>query len=353
MANARKEIVRHEEVLTYHCTARCVRRAFLCGQDVASGRNFEHRRIWIRDRLKFLSRIFTIDVISYAVQSNHLHIVLRTRCDLAEKLSDLDVALRWFTLYPPSSIHWEDAAEELKESFLQATIQDRNRIAIYRYRLSDLSCFMGRMDEFIARKANREDDCKGRFWEGRFKCKLLMDEAALFTCMMYVDLNAIRAGEAKTPEESRYTSAYDRIKAHKATEALKRICDDSKSSPPIISAMNDCLIEDQKSADWLCPLNATADRMGIFQSISLSEYLDTLDMIGRESQPGKKGFIPLDLIPILDRLSISTNHWIETVNKYESLFHRILGRVEKVIDSAKLAGLRWFQGIRVCREVFG
>lgn len=100
MANARKEIVRHEEVLTYHCTARCVRRAFLCGQDVASGRNFEHRRIWIRDRLKFLSRIFTIDVISYAVQSNHLHIVLRTRCDLAEKLSDLEVALRWFEVYP-------------------------------------------------------------------------------------------------------------------------------------------------------------------------------------------------------------------------------------------------------------
>ena len=89
---------------------------------------------------------------------------------------------------------------------------NRKRIEELRKRLSHISWFMRCLSENIARRANHEDDCRGRFWSGSFKATRLLDEAALLACSIYVDLNPIRAGIAKTPETSRYTSAYDRIR---------------------------------------------------------------------------------------------------------------------------------------------
>ena len=72
---------------------------------------------------------------------------------------------------------------------------------------------MAQLNEFIARAANKEDKVKGRFWEGRFKCQTLLDEAAIAACMVYVDLNPIRSGVATTPEGSEFTSIQERIRA--------------------------------------------------------------------------------------------------------------------------------------------
>lgn len=354
MTVARKDIVDCQEVRNYHCTSRCVRRAFLCGQDFATGKDYQHRRTWIRDRLKFLSGIFAIEVISYAVQSNHLHVILRTRPDLAEKFSDREVAYRWLQLYRPSQLAKEDS-EGQTEVFIQAMLRDHERIEICRRRFADLSWFMGRLDEFIACKANREDDCKGHFWEKRFKCRLLLDEAALLTCMTYIDLNPIRAGETKTPEESRFTSAYDRIQSFRAQEKLDQMNQESGAGPKGRQSTNevDRLREKQTAADWLCPLNKTDNRQGALNSVSTKEYLSLLDLVGREIVPGKKGSIPMELAPILQRLSLDKDDWLDTLNGYDSLFRRILGCAAKVIETAKVAGLAWFHGIRTCREVFG
>jgi len=64
MTRARESIIDLEDTLYYHCICRCVRRAFLCGEDEFSGQSFEHRRQWVVDRLAFLSSIFTIEVAS-------------------------------------------------------------------------------------------------------------------------------------------------------------------------------------------------------------------------------------------------------------------------------------------------
>jgi len=83
----------------YHCVARCVRRAFLCGVDNFSGRDYEHRRQWIVDKLRSLSQVFGIDICAYAVMSNHYHVVLRVDEGTAKHWQESDVIERWTTLF--------------------------------------------------------------------------------------------------------------------------------------------------------------------------------------------------------------------------------------------------------------
>jgi hypothetical protein len=86
-AYPRSQIVSADEVGVYHCVARCVRRAFLCELDVESLHDYEHRKEWIRERLEELAAVFAIDICGYAVKSNHIHLVLRVRPDLAREWS--------------------------------------------------------------------------------------------------------------------------------------------------------------------------------------------------------------------------------------------------------------------------
>jgi hypothetical protein len=88
---------------------------------------------------------------------------------------------------------------------------DGARLAAIRDRLSSLSWFMRCLAEPIARRANREDRCTGRFWVGRYQCQPVLDESALAACLAYVDLNPVRARLDETSEASRFTSVFERI----------------------------------------------------------------------------------------------------------------------------------------------
>ena len=169
----------------YHCISRCVRRAWLCGEDPLSGRCFDHRRDWVEQRLISLADSFAVGLFAWAVMSNHTHVVLRIDPRLTECWSDEEVARRWARL--DRRLEAVEAAHV--ETRVRQLLSQPKRIAEIRARLGSLSWFMRFLNECIAREANAEDRCTGRFWEGRFKCQALLDDAAVVACMAYVDLN--------------------------------------------------------------------------------------------------------------------------------------------------------------------
>ena len=189
MAIARRDLVDKESPGFYHCTNRCVRRAFLCGYDEDSGENFEHRKVWLEKRFYQLAEIFAVDIYAYAVMDNHYHLVLYLDPKLPEKWSNAEVAERWLKVYPSRLDKPENAAQrEIKKL---AIMDAPDLLKIYRQRLGDLSWFMRRLNEPLAKLSNGEDNCTGRFWEGRYSSQALLDEAAILSCMSYVDLNPV------------------------------------------------------------------------------------------------------------------------------------------------------------------
>ncbi|MFC4260086.1 transposase [Marinobacter lacisalsi] len=205
---------RHQQVSLadtpyYHIISRCVRRTFLCGEDHATGRSYEHRRGWIEERIRLLASLFTVDVAAYAVMSNHYHLVIKLSPEQANSWSNDEILARWCCLYQgPPLVKRYQRGETLRDAELRRVNQYAET---FRERLTDLSWFMKCLNEPIARKANQEGDCTGHFWESRFKSQPLETEEALLTCMAYVDLNPIRAVMADTPETSDYTSIQERI----------------------------------------------------------------------------------------------------------------------------------------------
>ena len=95
MTTARKQLISLIDTPYYHCISRCVRRAFLCGEDKYTGQSFEHRRGWVEDKLLKLGEVFAIDICAYAVMSNHTHMVLHVDVEQANLWTMDEVITRW------------------------------------------------------------------------------------------------------------------------------------------------------------------------------------------------------------------------------------------------------------------
>lgn len=210
MARCRKDLVSLDRTPYYHVGSRCVRRAFLCGFDKERQQSFEHRKQWVVDRIRLLSSVFAIDVCAYAVMSNHYHLVIKLCPNQAESWDNAEILTRWTSLCKGPLL----VQQAVKNDPLSTLEQDAlsSYINVYRQRLSSLSWFMKFLNEHIARAANKEDNCTGHFWEARFNSQGLPTDEALLACMVYVDLNPVRAAIAETPESSAFTSIKERIK---------------------------------------------------------------------------------------------------------------------------------------------
>lgn len=364
MALPRSKYVNEGKVGVYHCFSRCVRRAFLCGYDPLTQRDFSHRKSWLVDRLRHLAAIFAVEVCAYAVMDNHYHSILRTRPDIVSSWSDWDVAIRWLTLFP-----LKDAAVPPADDQIRALANCTHRIAQLRKRLCSLSWFMGRLNEFIARAANKEDCVKGRFWESRFKCLNLLDHAAIAACMVYVDLNPIRAALAANPEESDFTSIQERIRAwhnesmtaesaprvsHQNSQApsfdrnlRKPEADTSNSIPEYIPSKS----LDPHFPCWLCPIQSDPQRRGILR-MTTTDYFNLVDTSGRILRSDKHGAIDADLAPILLRIGANPETWIDTVSRFGAKFRLAAGLVSSLRSFADHLGRRWLTGVAAARTAF-
>ena len=190
----------------------------------------------------------------------------------------------------------------------------------------DVSWFMRCLNEHLARLANKEDNCKGRFWEGRYKSQALLDEAALLTCMAYVDLNPVRAKKAMTPEASEYTSIKDRIEAYLGTAG-------------------------NKQTKHLMPLRVQGQSLKQAIPYPLSSYFALVDWSGRMIRTGKTGRIPEDVPPILVRLGINPDEWLATMSR-GNRFHRAVGKLRSLKVYAESLGKQWLHGITASSSLY-
>jgi len=274
----------------YHCVSRCVRRSFLCGVDSYSGQSYEHRRGWVEQRLWFLSSVFSIDICAYAVMSNHVHVVLHVDVKQAMVWTDNEIVRRWHLLHKGTLLTQMFIRGDSLSQGQKLTLDDT--IAEYRRRLHDISWLMRNLNEYIAREANKEDNCTGRFWEGRFKSQALLDEAAIIACMAYVDLNPIRAKIADTPETSKHTSIQQRLGSLKKTT--------THSLMPFVGN----------------------PRQGMPKGIAflLKDYCELVDITGRIIRSDKAGHIDHQQQPILQRLGLSDEQWLTLTTEFEKHF---------------------------------
>ena len=320
MAIKRSELIDTENAGFYHLISRCVRRAFLCGIDEESGKDYEHRRQWLEARILSLADIFAIEVYGYAVMHNHDHLVVYSDPRLPQQWPDDVVAEKWLLLYPGKLADTRLAQQ--REMKKQAIMADKERLDEYRERLGSISWLMRSINEPLAKLSNTEDFCKGHFWESRFKSQALLDEAAALTCLAYVDLNPIRAGIAKTPEDSSYTGIQHRL----------------------------CKMTQAQLDEAIRPIAGKVRERPL--TIKLNDYIELVDWTGRQIVHSNKASVPLHLAPIFERLNLRQDQWLNQIKSYGSNYHRAVGHFDKLKEKIKALNQHWFKGIKSVQRLY-
>lgn len=382
------------EVCIVHAIQRCVRRAFLAGKDEKTGRDYSFRKEWIRRRMEALASVFGIDVLSYAIMSNHLHLILRNRPDVVAQWSDEEAALRWLRVFPGKRL--EEHLAEPSEADVQTLVGNHERMALVRQRLSDISWFMRALAEPIARLANRQDGCTGRFWEGRFKAQRIADEAGLLACALYVDLNPVRAALAKAPDQAPHTSAYDRIAAEKGSQIESAAFDlVPLSREQVAQAIRQTPVEELrrkkrlrgtrgdarrrrriKRDSWLAPLtlgrtklssDPEVSRSGVrasdkgFLNLPWRQYLELLRWTSkppttsdRVASSGNSSSVPPSVSRTLGQLGIAASMFRDLVWNFKKYFgrSRCAGSPQAMSSEAARHNKSWYSGQRQVQACF-
>jgi hypothetical protein len=244
-------------------------------------------------------------------------------------------ALRELVSLESTTPYYHCVSRCVRRAFLRGEAFVRSVIETWRQRLFDLGWFMRCLNKHIARMANQEDHCKGRFWEGRYKSQALLDERALLSCMAYVDLNPIRADLAKTPETSNFTSIQERIQAFShAGRGSERPANGN-----------------------LCHLIAfgSGDNLDIPRNtipFHLDNYIALVDWTGRAVRHDKRGSIPQELAPVFERLNMEPDDWLAALNSAGHRYGLARGPLSRLKQYAERLGKKWIRGQAYCRMFY-
>ena len=189
----------------------------------------------------------------------------------------------------------------------------------------------------------------------------------MLACSIYIDLNEIRAQLAATPEESCHTSAYCRILAHikrREREAAAGGADASATYEPDDPDYGLCPLSEQDCAPLLGPPGVASvaasqacepdgQNLGSvhknwrhgFLPLSVDEYLELLDWNARQGVPGKLGATDARVPPILSRLGLEPEYWVNLVENFDRRFRSAAGGVARLREEAARTGRRWLQGV--------
>jgi hypothetical protein len=313
------------------------------GNDPLTGKNFDHRKTWMEIELKHLAAHFGIDLLCYAIMSNHFHLVLRSRPDVVAAWDDTQVARNWLLLCPKRK-DANNRPEEPNEFELNTIRNDPAKLKEIRSRLSDVSWWMRLLSQKIAQRANHDDEEIGKFWQARYRAVRLLDETAILACAAYVDLNPIRAAMAQTLEGSQYTSVQQRVLRLKeelssCKQATNPIDETSSQKSTSTSARDSHLaplsIDELRDAIGAC-VSSSGKRCSDkgFLPMSVAAYVELLDWTARQIRDDKRGSTPTSAAPIFKRLGISQEVWIELVRDFGKLFCTVAGQPH-VIDSTR------------------
>jgi len=271
--------------------------------------NFDHRKPWLVDRMRELAAIFAIDICAYAVMSNHFHLILRIDRDRAASWTDDQVADRYARLFP-QTVRRSRKLPEPAQAILHA---------VWRHRLWNLSWFMRCLNEAIARRANREDGCTGRFWEGRFRSQALLDEGALLACMSYIDLNPIRASLSQTLGDSAFTSIHERL---------------------------------SRTPTTLVPFVGEGDTGAMPLPLGRRDYVELLEWTVAAWRETQRQAVPPQVQATLNRLDLHADRFADTVRDYTRRFFTMVGHVHRITVESRRRGYHRCPGISGARRMY-
>ena len=351
---SRADVFSPDEVAIVHVMNRTVRRCFLMGEDPVSGKNFDHRKKWMENELKRLAACFGIDLLTFAIMSNHFHLILRSRPDVVATWSDQEVARRWLLLCPLRK-DADGQAEEPNEFEINSIANDPQKLAEIRSRLSDISWWMRLLSQTIAQRANRDDGEVGKFWQARYKAVRLLDEAAVLACSAYVDLNPIRAAMAETLEASDYTSVQRRVAALQSQASDNRREADTKqqsrrSRPDAFLAP----LSIDELRDAIGPrASKSTHRASDKGYLAMTEagYVELLDYTARSIASGKAGATPKSAAPVFKRLGIDAGTWCELVRDFGRLFYTVAGLPSEIDTRRTRSGTHRHRASSKAREL--